>query len=163
MYRKMYAAIRSWFEKKEYRLKLLKFSYFWMPRVVVLGYVICILLGMLCYQKQFWKLLLVPAGLLFAASLLRHAINLPRPYESAQIQPLIYKETQGHSFPSKHTVSAGIIGMAWLSICVPAGVFFLVLAALIAVSRVCAGVHYVRDVAAGYLLAVVVGTVGFFL
>ena len=81
----------------------------------------------------------------------------PRPYEAWQINPLIQKDTQGQSMPSRHVFSATIISMAVLRLNPILGILFLVLSLVIAICRVIGGVHYPHDVAAGYLIGIICG------
>ena len=91
----------------------------------------------------------------FAGGNFFFAPSLCLPYEKEGIVPLIKKEKCGHSFPSRHAASAGMVAAVWTAYCLPAGIFFLAVGVLIAASRVFAGVHYVRDVLVG-------GVFGFF-
>ena len=74
------------------------------------------LLAWLAFTRQ--PLLLpmagVPAAVFGLGTLLRRAINRPRPYEALGFAPLFPKDTRGQSFPSRHCFSAaGIAVSAW--------------------------------------------------
>ena len=99
----------------------------------------------------------VPAAGFLLVSLLRRAANAPRPYEALDINPLIHKDTQGRSFPSKHVFSSFCIASCWTAWCMPAGCALLAAACCVAVVRVVGGVHWPRDVAAAALLGLVCG------
>lgn len=73
------------------------------------------------------------------------------------------KNSKPDSMPSRHTASAFIIAMAILRFNVWAGIAYLFIAVMISVSRVCAGVHYVRDVIVGAAIAILCGIVFLFL
>ena len=96
-------------------------------------------------------------------SVFRSAVNRPRPYEAFELPPVIKKDTKGHSFPSRHVFSATIIAMtfilhspwSWL------GIIFLAVSLLLAVVRVVSGVHYISDVVAGIVVAVVASVLGY--
>ena len=103
----------------------------------------------------------VPAASFAAVTLVRARLNRPRPYEVLGIDPLIHKDTQGKSFPSRHVFSMFMIAMSWLAWCAPVGMALLVLGAAMAVVRVLGGVHWPRDVVAGALVGVICGIVGF--
>ena len=79
------------------------------------------------------------AGFLFI-SMIRSGLNLKRPYEKYDIVPLIEKNTNWNSFPSRHVFSSFAIGVSFL-------VIFC--GALIAICRVLSGVHYIMDVVFG--------------
>ena len=95
------------------------------------------------------------------ATALRSALNRPRPYEVYDLPPLLHKETQGKSFPSRHVFSICVIGTSLLYILPPLGAALLVLGALLAVARVVSGVHFVRDVVSGAVIGVLSAVIGF--
>lgn len=112
---------------------------------------------------RFWRAALVPGISFVLLSVLRRGLNVPRPYEVLEIQPLIHKDTRGKSFPSRHVFSVFLIDMVWWYLCPPMGLVFLAVGLLLAAARVLGGVHFPRDVLAGALLAVAAGWVGFWL
>lgn len=163
MTKERYEKVRGWFLAREWRIGLLKLMYTWLPRLIAASYpaylVICYFRGM----ESLVRGLLVPAAAFLAATAFRGAADFPRPYEAQGIQPLIPKDKKGHSFPSRHAVSAGIIAMAWGNVSIPAGIIFLAAALLVAASRVLAGVHDIRDVMAGLFFSAAVGMAGFYI
>lgn len=105
----------------------------------------------------FW---IVPGLGFVSVSILRKRINAPRPYECFSFTPLLSHHT-GKSFPSRHTACAFLISLSflWLS---GMGIFpsalawlSLIFALLTGLSRLVAGLHFVRDVLAGIAWAVV--------
>ncbi len=124
-----------------------------------------LLLGYLALGQdpRFWRVLLVPGISFVAVSLFRRWCSAPRPYEVLNIRPLIPKDTRGKSFPSRHVFSIGIIAMAFGYLWPWAGCAFGVAGVLLAVIRVVSGVHFPRDVLAGALIAIVLGSIGFYL
>lgn len=112
---------------------------------------------------SFWRALLVPGVSFVLLSVFRSVVNRPRPYEAFELSPVIKKDTKGHSFPSRHVFSATIIAMtfilhspwSWL------GLIFLAVSLLLAVVRVISGVHYISDVVAGIVVAVVAAVLGY--
>ena len=102
----------------------------------------------------------VPGLTFWGGTILRDKLNLPRPYEQPGFTPLVEKETHGHSFPSRHALSAAVLAMVWLYFYPAAGVAMVVVAAAICVLRVLAGVHFPRDVLAGAALGFALGYVG---
>lgn len=109
------------------------------------------------------KAFFVPAVSFVLVSLFRKAFNKPRPYEVFGVPPVIPKETKGKSFPSRHTFSIFVIGMAFLAACpLPwLGWLILGLGVCLACVRVLAGVHFPRDVVAGALTGIACGWIGF--
>lgn len=106
------------------------------------------------------KEVLVPAVLFIGLSVFRRLYNAPRPYEALAIDPLMHKDTQGKSFPSRHIFSVFMIAMCWLAYCPPLGIALLVSGVVMAIIRVIGGVHYPKDVIAGALVAVFGGILG---
>ena len=65
--------------------------------------------------------------------------------------------------PSRHTASAFIISLAIFYVNAELGIAALTVSFLITLSRVLAGVHFIRDVVAAMLLSVTIGVIFFFL
>ena len=105
--------------------------------------------GALDFMQVIARAILVP-GLAFGlGTILRARLNFPRPYEQPGFVPLVSKETHGNSCPSRHALSAAVLGMVWLYFYPAVGVVVLAIAALICLLRVLSGAHFVRDVLAG--------------
>lgn len=149
MRRERYEKIRAWFEESPQRMAFLRAAYRGLPLLVAASYPVCLLLCFLQQRELLLRAVLAPAAMFLLVSVFREIFDFPRPYEKEGIKPLIAKEKKGHSFPSRHAASAGMISAVWLAVCAPAGIAFLLITVLIAASRVLAGVHYVRDVLAG--------------
>lgn len=113
--------------------------------------------------QELARAVLVPGGVFVGGSLLRHWLNWPRPYEQPGFVPLLEKDTRGHSFPSRHAMSAAVIAMAWLRTSPAVGLALAVLAAGVCATRVLAGVHFLRDVLCGAALGFALGAAGMFL
>lgn len=111
------------------------------------------------------RAVLVP-GISFAlVTVVRKAVNAPRPYEVFGVAPVIPKDTQGNSFPSRHASSIFVIAMTFCACCplAWAGPVMLTAGVVLAAIRVVSGVHFPRDVAAGALCGVLAGWIGFWL
>lgn len=113
--------------------------------------------------RELARAVLVPGGVFVGGSLLRHRLDRPRPYEQPGFVPLLEKDTKGHSFPSRHAMSAAVIAAAWLRTSPAVGLALTALTAAICVSRVLAGVHHPRDVLCGAALGFALGAAGMFL
>ena len=109
------------------------------------------------FGQQVGVYLLVPATGFVILSLFRKKINHPRPYETWDIAPLLDKDSLGQSMPSRHVFSATIISMASLHASLPVGLVCLLFSALLGLVRVLGGVHYPKDVIAGYACGLVWG------
>ena len=125
--------------------------------VMYLVYPLLLIYLFLKQQSQLIPAIFILGVSFILVSLMRKMINVPRPYEAWQINPLIQKDTQGQSMPSRHVFSATIISMAVLRLNPILGILFLVLSLVIAICRVIGGVHYPHDVAAGYLIGIICG------
>lgn len=109
------------------------------------------------------RTILVPAISFLLLSVFRHFFNRKRPYEAFEVPPVIKKDTKGKSFPSRHVFSATMIAMTFLlmSPWMWLGIVFLCVSVMLAAVRVMSGVHYISDVVAGIIVAVVVAMVGY--
>lgn len=94
-------------------------------------------------------------GLIFGNGILKNVIARPRPYDfDPSIVPLLEKLPSDLSFPSGHTLASFEAATALTIRHKKFGVPALVLAVLIALSRLYLQVHYPTDVLAGLILGV---------
>lgn len=114
-------------------------------------------------DMRLWKALLVPAAAFALTTILRRALNRPRPYEACSIDPLIPKQTHGLSLPSRHVACAAILALELQWLCPPAGAVAWLLCAGLVFTRVVGGVHFPWDVAWALALALALGIPGFFI
>lgn len=122
-----------------------------------------LLLGLLAAgDGRFLRVLLVPAVSFAAVTAFRRVCNAKRPYEVWDTPPLIAKETKGNSFPSRHVFSIYMIAMAVGYISLPLAVILAVAGIFLAAARVIARVHFIKDVAAGAVIALLLGWIGFY-
>lgn len=112
-------------------------------------------------DQRLLRAVAAPAASFVALSAFRHVVNAPRPYQVLDIQPIICKNTQGYSFPSRHVFSCFVIAMTFLWILPPAGAVLLGFGVVLAAARVVGGVHWPRDVIAGAAAGVAAGLLGF--
>lgn len=157
-----YNKIIAWFTSKKIRLSLLRFVYKILPLVVFVAYPVLLLYLIVTRDGRILQSITVPLGVFVTLTLIRKFLNFERPYEMYNIKPIFPKKTEGLSFPSRHTASAAVIAMTFFFINPILGAVFLAISALIAVSRVCAGVHFPRDVIAGFLYAVILAAIFFY-
>ena len=91
--------------------------------------------GALDFMQVIARAILVPGLAFWLGTILRARLNFPRPYEQPGFVPLVSKETHGNSCPSRHALSAAVLGMVWLYFYPAVGVVMLAIAA----SSVCCG------------------------
>ncbi|MGE4353845.1 MAG: phosphatase PAP2 family protein [Oscillospiraceae bacterium] len=161
--KEQYAKIRKWFLAHPMLLNTMKWLNCWLPRFVYCTYPL--LLGILAVRRdeRFFRVLFVPAIAFGSVTVIRKLYNKPRPYEKLSIEPLIPREKNGQSFPSRHVVSVTIIAAACWYVWPPLGYTMSAVALLIAVIRPLAGIHFPIDVVAGILFSLIIGIIGFWL
>ena len=108
-------------------------------------------------DKRLLPCLFIPGISFVLVSLLRKAINAPRPYEVYGGTPLISKETVKNSFPSRHVFSIFVIGMTGFYLNPLLGSVLFAAGIFLATARVLGGVHFPKDVLAGALLGILAG------
>lgn len=128
-----------------------------------LAYPLLVLYLFLTKDAMWTKAVFVPAISFVVLSLVRKWINRKRPYETFEMPPVIPKKTKGNSFPSRHVFSSAMIAMTFLLVSPWSwlGVVFLGLSVILAAVRVLSGVHYISDVLAGLLVAVICAVFGY--
>ena len=162
-YQEWYDHIAGKIENKPIFLRLLRtFNRF---MTVVMPMIYLTLLATTYLQeglgKQVGIYLFIPASGFVILSFLRKKINSPRPYEEWDIKPLLDRDSPGQSMPSRHVFSATIISMACLHASLTMGMICLTLSAFLGLVRVLGGVHFPKDVVAGYICALVWGVIFF--
>ncbi len=128
---------------------------------IYIFYPLFLIMLLLTEFNTFLKAALVPLISLIVISIIRRVINAPRPYEVYETPPLYDKKTSGLSFPSRHSFCVFIIGFSVISVSLPTGIAILLLGVVLAADRVLCGVHFIKDVVAGFLFAVLSAVVGF--
>lgn len=128
------------------------------------GYILYpVLLAMLAVSQPplLARALIVPAVSFALVTAFRALADAPRPYDILDIQPLIPKDTQGRSFPSRHAFSLSMIACTWFLQQPAIGVGLLLAGVLLGGIRVICGLHWPRDVAVGILTAIACAAFGF--
>lgn len=116
------------------------------------------------YRQSFAQLLMsivIPGIFFVLLSMFRDRYNASRPYEKLDIEPIIKKDTKGHSFPSRHVFSAFMIDMVIFSLSKAAGIVYFIISVLIACIRVIGGVHFPKDVIAGAFSGIIGWFIGY--
>lgn len=163
MNRNKYEKITSFFKNNKAANTALKIIYKYLPLLIFILYPIGIVWVFFKQSEIFFQFVLVPLGVFLMVTALRKLINEQRPYEKYGIEPVFAKDTKGKSMPSRHTASAFIISMVMLRINPYLGIGFLAVSFVIMISRVLAGVHYIRDIFVGMTISIVIGYIFLFL
>ena len=158
-----YAPVRAFFPEGSRRHALLKFFYSCISLPVYCAYPALLVLLWQAKDPRLLRAVLVPAAACVLCTVLRKVLNRPRPFEQEGFEPIIDTHAKGESFPSRHAASAVVIALAAWYAAPGMGTALTVVALLICAVRVLAGVHHLRDVAAGAALALLVGGIGFWL
>lgn len=161
--RNLYEKTMKFFSDNKYYKLTLAIIYKLLPLVLFIAYPILIIYVFFTQRSEIFKVVLVPLCVLLFVSILRKLLNKKRPYEVYGIPSVFNKQTKGESMPSRHTASAFIIAMTFLYINFNLGITALSMATLIALSRVLAGAHFIRDVLVGMTISILVGIVFLFL
>ncbi len=129
--------------------------------VIMLIYLICLIVMTVHHSyKELFLLIGAPLAGFILARFLRMILKVPRPYQVLRIRPLLRKRSDSYSLPSCHIASAFVIGVSLCSLHLTApGIIVIILGIILAVMRVLAGAHYVRDVLAGAGLGILCGLV----
>lgn len=95
---------------------------------------------------------------------LKHLVNRIRPYEVIDGLKLLVGKADDASFPSGHS-SASFASSVALARSLPdtwkkAGIVLIILAAIIALSRLYVGIHYPTDVICGTIIGIICGFAG---
>ena len=94
-------------------------------------------------------------------SAVRHVLDLPRPFEVYDLEPLLPRETPGRGFPSRHVFSIFVIGTCFCYLEPWLGWTLLGLGAALGALRVLSAVHFERDVLVGAAIGILSGVIGF--
>ena len=121
---------------------------------------------LLCFKKT-RKTALVVAGALILSLIINNIIlkNLvarPRPFAEMEDLILLISKPHDYSFPSGHTGSSFAAAYAlWKTTPRKYGILAMVLAGLIAFSRLYLGVHYPTDVLGGIITGIIAGLISY--
>ena len=110
-------------------------------------------------EPEVLRAVAVPAVSFVLLSVFRYLYCAPRPYEVFGIAPVIKKDTKDKSFPSRHVFSAFTVYYFMPA----AGIILFALSTVMAAIRVIGGVHFIKDVAAGAVIGICCGIIGFYI
>ena len=122
-----------------------------------------LVLTILALGKEWWDAAIAAASAALGyltVTVARKLFNYPRPYEVYDFYTVKPREKRGESFPSGHCYSAFVITTLSLLVSPLVSLGLLVLACLIAVTRVLLGIHFLRDVLCGAAVGLAFGVAG---
>jgi undecaprenyl-diphosphatase len=126
-------------------------------RLAVTEVVLMLLLALSGRRRSALRMLAAVGTVYLASELLGRAWPRQRPFERlAGVEPLVL-HASGRSFPSRHVASGLAMATVGGQEHARLGWLMAVVAWLLGVSRVAAGLHYPSDVAAGAVLGHLVG------
>lgn len=158
-----YKSIVGFFKRNKPCNTVLKLCYNFLPFIMFVSYGILIVFMFFSDIKIFARITLSPLTVFSIVTFFRKIFNRPRPYEKFATTSVFGKNKKGESMPSRHTACAFIIAMAFMYVSIPLGIAYLIISALIMISRVLAGVHFISDVIAGMAISLLYGYFSFFI
>lgn len=163
MNEQQYIKITSYFRKTKLREKIVIYLCKYTPLIVVFCYFATLTTLLISKSEKLILFLLIPATNFIFITFLRKILNRPRPYDVFNHIPLVkYTSGKGKSFPSRHTSSAFIIAISYFYInYVYLGLFMLIVAIIIGLSRIIAGVHFPKDIIAAIVISIIWAFIGF--
>ena len=153
-----YKSIVGFFKRNKPCNTVLKLCYNFLPLIMFVSYGILIVFMFFSDIKIFARITLSPLTVFAIVTFFRKIFNRPRPYEKFATTSVFGKNKKGESMPSRHTACAFIIAMAFMYVSIPIGIAYLIISALIMISRVLAGVHFISDVIAGMAISLLYGS-----
>ena len=164
MKKETYVKLMDYLRHRKVLKDLIEILYTALPFVMVVIYpVIIIINGIRGFDYKFALSILVPGITLAGVYFMRRLINRQRPYEKFETNSLIAKAKKGQSFPSNHSACGFVIAMAGFTVSPLLGFLLLAVAALIALTRIFSGVHFISDVLAGTFIGTLMGIVFIFI
>ena len=157
VYKMLYQKNMAFFNARPTARKILLFSNSALTSVFFTAYAVLLIVA---FVKEFepWeiiRLVLTPVLCLFFVTVLRGAINRPRPYavDCAGITPLKPKlENEDKSFPSRHLASAFVIATMFIPSLPWLAALLYICGIALGYTRFSCGWHYPTDLLAGAAL-----------
>ena len=123
---------------------------------------------LLCFRKTrkagICSVIALLGSVIICNLIIKNLVARTRPYEMIEGLTCIVKRASDYSFPSGHTSASFASAVAMTgNIKKRYSVVLLIVAALIAFSRLYIGIHYPTDVLGGLVLGVLLGLLGHFL
>lgn len=157
MKKQSYLKIGEFYKKNKRLITVLNKA---LTYLFVLAYTAFLIYGFVVKDESFVRYFAIPLSGFTAVSIFRYFINAQRPYE--KYPELAFEENLKirKSFPSRHTFSAFIISFVFLDFNLYLGVAFLALSVFVGVLRVLSLKHFIKDVVASFIIAILVYIIG---
>ena len=114
-YAKHFATWRAFFDKHAFALALLRGSNKALTWVFYVAYALLLIWAFSCSLAALAIFMLAPALGFVLMSWFRSRFNAPRPATACGISPLVERDGEGKSFPSRHMFSAAAIATLWFA------------------------------------------------
>ncbi len=160
MTKEQYLRIMEWIRGKKYGISWIKWSGKGITYLTAFLYFVCMIWLVCCRDMRVIPFVVTPSVSFVCVSIFRTLYGAKRPYEKYGFEPLLPKDTQAKSFPSRHVFSIFVIATVICFVWPVVGVCLLWLGMVLAVLRVVMGVHFPGDVLAGAVIGVVSGCIG---
>lgn len=160
MTKDQYLRVMQWIRDRKYGVPFVK----WSGKVItyLTAFVYFAVIVFLGYRRdlRIVPMVMVPAVSFVLVSIFRTRYAAARPYEKYDFTPLLPKDTQAKSFPSRHVFSIFVIATVVSYIWLLPGIVLLLAGVFLAILRVAMGVHFPKDVLAGAVIGIMSGCIG---
>ena len=150
---RFYNSMLNYIHSKEHLKKGILITNKYLPYIMYAFYPLLIFYLFIIKHPLLVDTIVKPFIAFISVTIIRKLINRKRPYEYMNIKPLVNHKL-GQSFPSRHTLSAMIIALVTFSINSALGIIMIIIAVIIGICRILAGVHHISDVIAGVIYAI---------
>lgn len=155
-----YIKISDRIRKYKYGEKIIRQLNLFSTSIVYIIYILVVVFMIITKKYDVVRIVVVTAVSFVGVSYFRKKFDAPRPYTVYNYEPIIKKEKEGNSFPSRHVFSAFVIATTFIYYNLVLGVCLLVISCLIAMLRVIGGVHFPKDVITGAITGSICGVMG---
>lgn len=130
------------------------------PYITFLFYGLFLLKILIEWKTQIWSFIYKPLLTLIITLVLKVVINRKRPYELyPEIKPLLEQKRKSHSFPSIHVSFSLSVALTVIEYGPNMGLLLAALSIVIIVTRFLNGSHYLSDVIASILIAIIISSI----
>lgn len=125
------------------------------PYITALLYAGVLIYLFINQQNLLFITVIKPLSAFLFVTVVRKLYDRPRPCITMHIEPLVGHKT-GESFPSRHTVSAFSIALAIFVIDPLLGYLALLIAIIVALTRILCGLHHISDVLFAIIISLII-------